>query len=129
MRRSTVIALVGSGASLLIGGGAYLLEHHRNIALASAVERCHAEAVEIAKNPDAFDFEMICAPSELASGPALKGVQAEVAAANAATFDSVRWIAGAFVLFAISALPWVWYFLLRRIAEVRAAIAGSPPAG
>jgi hypothetical protein len=27
----------------------------------------------------------------------------------------------------LGALPWAWYFLLRRIAELRAAISGHPP--
>ena len=33
------------------------------------------------------------------------------------------------VIAVLSALPWLWYFLLRRIAELRAAIGGKPPSG
>jgi uncharacterized membrane protein len=32
------------------------------------------------------------------------------------------------VIAVLGALPWAWYFLLRRIAELRAAIGGNPPA-
>jgi hypothetical protein len=34
----------------------------------------------------------------------------------------------AIVVLAVLATPWLWYFLLRRIAELRAAILGNPPA-
>jgi hypothetical protein len=33
------------------------------------------------------------------------------------------------VIAILGALPWAWYFLLRRIAELRAAVSGNPPSG
>lgn len=33
----------------------------------------------------------------------------------------------ALALFGLSAMPWLWYALLRRIAELRAAVGGNPP--
>ena len=33
----------------------------------------------------------------------------------------------AWVIGTLGVLPWAWYFLLRRIAELRAAIGGKPP--
>ena len=33
----------------------------------------------------------------------------------------------AVVMLAMLATPWLWYFLLRRIAELRVAILGKPP--
>jgi hypothetical protein len=30
---------------------------------------------------------------------------------------------------AVLAAPWLWYFLLRRVAELRSAISGDPPSG
>jgi hypothetical protein len=46
----------------------------------------------------------------------------------------VAHVAGLFRLIAaiiavLGALPWVWYFLLRRVAELRAAAGGNPPTG
>lgn len=38
------------------------------------------------------------------------------------------WFVAAIVAI-LGALPWAWYFLLRRIAELRAAIGGNPPKG
>jgi hypothetical protein len=41
-----------------------------------------------------------------------------------------RWPKLAAAIVAIlGALPWAWYFLLRRVAELRAAIGGKPPSG
>jgi len=41
-----------------------------------------------------------------------------------------RWSRTASAIIAIlCAIPWMWYFLLRRVSELRAAIAGMPPNG
>lgn len=145
MRRSTQILLVGLGLSLLIGGWAYLLERHKDNVLAAAVERCHSEdkanrtkadqdlKARGKQNSNPYDDlpedAMVCLPSDLQSLPGLTGLQAEIVAANAASFNSEPWIYRACLLFAISAIPWTWYFLLRRIAELRSAISGKPPIG
>lgn len=48
----------------------------------------------------------------------------------AAISRSKRWpMRGAAVIAILGALPWAWYFLLRRVAELRAAIGGKPPSG
>ena len=36
-------------------------------------------------------------------------------------------LSAALLVLGFSAMPWLWYFLLRRIAELRAAISGKPP--
>jgi hypothetical protein len=33
----------------------------------------------------------------------------------------------ALILVCVGLMPWAWYFLLRRIAELRGAITGKPP--
>ena len=66
-----------------------------------------------------------------ANAPLVRGIHGEVVEAHRAVTASkllpVRQIA--FVVFVLGALPWAWYFLLRRIAELRAAISGNPPTG
>ncbi len=49
---------------------------------------------------------------------------------EAAGSTSENWShVAAAVIAILGALPWAWYFLLRRIAELRAAISGDPPSG
>jgi hypothetical protein len=74
--------------------------------------------------------ELVCDGAELQSaGPAyLASYQSELLAAHEATTSSKPWPnLIALVLLAIGATPWLWYFLLRRIAELRSAISGKPP--
>jgi len=60
-------------------------------------------------------------------GPDLpKGVQAEIVSVQRAIGDSSGWpyiLAG--LIFVLTGLPWAWYFLLRRIRELRDAILGK----
>jgi hypothetical protein len=129
MRRSTAILLAGSGLSIVIGGGAYLIERQRSQALDAAIERCHAESIA-SKDYKELHFQMDCSPADLfLDDPPFVDVQAEVVGAEAKQFQSRLWLQGALVLFGISALPWLWYTLLRRIAELRAAVSGKPPNG
>jgi hypothetical protein len=138
MRRSTVILLAGFGLSAVIGSGAYISESRESAALSTALKRCPAEFAEEvrsslppgytldASNPE--QDELACAPWSLRTtqGP-LTNAQRRVVAADAGQEKAQLWFQGALLLFGISAGPWAWYFLLRRIAELRAAISGKPP--
>jgi hypothetical protein len=56
------------------------------------------------------------------------GVQREILDAHQAVVASKAWpLPAVLTLFAVGVIPWLWYFLLRRIAELRAAIGGKPP--
>ena len=71
--------------------------------------------------------EMICDVSEL-QGLKLVGLQAKMISAHRATLRFSQWpVPAAFILLIAGAVPWLWYFLLRRIAELRSAIGGKPP--
>jgi hypothetical protein len=72
---------------------------------------------------------LVCDRHELKNdaGAKLVGLQAEIVAAHDATFDPRPWFYASLYLSAASAVPWVWYFLLRRVAEVKAAVSGNPP--
>lgn len=57
----------------------------------------------------------------------LEPVQAQILAAEAKS-KPYRWpVRAALIVALLSALPWLWYFLLRRIAELRGAFTGKPP--
>jgi len=71
--------------------------------------------------------EMICDATEL-QDLATTGLQAAMVEAQRVTISSKQWpVTAALILLSVGAIPWLWYFLLRRIAELRSAIAGKPP--
>jgi hypothetical protein len=72
-----------------------------------------------------------CDPQVLATATDVRWVYADLLAADRAVAEarSVPFRLAALAIAVVSALPWGWYFLLRRIAELRAAIGGNPPAG
>jgi hypothetical protein len=56
------------------------------------------------------------------------GIQSDIQKARAATRSSSTWpLPTAAIILGISLLYWGWYFFLRRIGELRAAVGGSPP--
>jgi hypothetical protein len=58
----------------------------------------------------------------------LIGIQAKILDVSRAVRSSRSWpLPIALALFGLSAMPWLWYALLRRIGELRAAIGGNPP--
>jgi hypothetical protein len=71
--------------------------------------------------------ELICDVGEL-QGPKFVGLQATMVSAHRATLGSSQWpVPLALILLSVGSVPWFWYFLLRRIAELRSAIGGKPP--
>jgi hypothetical protein len=51
-----------------------------------------------------------------------------VTAAHRAARTSLAWTKRvALLLLGVAVAPWVWYFVLRRAAELGAAISGKPP--
>jgi hypothetical protein len=65
---------------------------------------------------------------DIAAAFAPVGIQADIVKAHQAVAASEAWpIPAALVLLGIGATPWLWYFLLRRIAELRSAMGGKPP--
>ena len=72
---------------------------------------------------------LICEPADLVgmerTGKPLKGIQAQVAALQRDLSNSESWpVPAAIAILFPFVVPWVWYFLLRRIRELRDAIAG-----
>jgi hypothetical protein len=66
---------------------------------------------------------------EIGDAGDLKPVQMQILVAEAKS-KYYDWPArAAWVVALLSAVPWLWYFLLHRIAELRGAITGNPPDG
>ena len=73
-----------------------------------------------------FSGKATCDPVELAKSDGYSGVQGQLAAAER---DVLRWanwpqISG-IATSLMCCFPWLWYFFLRRIRELREAIAGK----
>ena len=73
-----------------------------------------------------FSGKAICDPVELARSDGYPGIQGQLAAAER---DVLRWanwpqISG-IAISLMCCFPWLWYFFLRRIRELREAILGK----
>jgi hypothetical protein len=129
-------------AKLLIGGiiaGAliYGLGEMNMFRLGRRVQElqraCVAETEAEAKKQGAlsalasiFSGKMTCDPVELARSDGYTGIQGQLAAAER---DVLRWAnwpqISSIAIPVVCSLPWLWYFFLRRIRELREAIAGK----
>jgi len=73
-----------------------------------------------------FSGKMTCDPVELARSDGYTGIQGQLAAAER---DVLRWAnwpqISAIAIPLLCSLPWLWYFFLRRIRELREAILGK----
>jgi hypothetical protein len=83
-------------------------------------------SLDVQMNQSIFSGKMTCDPLELARSGSYPGIQGQLAAAER---DVLRWaswpqISGIAIPLMCS-LPWLWYFFLRRIRELREAIVGK----
>jgi hypothetical protein len=94
---------------------------------------CVAETEAEAKKQGAFSSltnifsgKAICDPVELARSDGYTGIQGQLAAAER---DVLRWANWPTILsvplLLMCSLPWLWYFFLRRVRELRNAIVGK----
>ena len=82
---------------------------------------------ELAKK---FGGDVLCDPVELMrmqdSTQSASGITAQLVLAQKDLWAAQRWpLPAASVLLGLSALPWFWYFFLRRVREFCGAIAGK----
>jgi hypothetical protein len=123
-RRSTWILLGGISAAVVVLAAGQMNTHR----LKGQAERVHAARVAcITGVPiEALDKPDVVATLEKAEDDCLKNVGT---APDPETIGrSERWSRVAAATIAIvSGLPWAWYFLLRRVAELGAAFSGNPP--
>ncbi|MGH8120604.1 MAG: hypothetical protein ACRESK_08330 [Gammaproteobacteria bacterium] len=122
--------LTGTSLALLIFIGGYLTSIYDSSQITSLVEKCKTETAEAPKGPwlEYQKAPLVCDPGELTRGglDGVEGIQKEIVAAqlNAGrTFNNA--IIVAIIVFVLLSAPYAWYFLLRRIRELRDAIAGK----
>jgi hypothetical protein len=131
--RSTKILIGGIFAGALTYGVGELNTHRLEEKVRQLQQTCIAEQKAEGKNQGAlsalasmFTGKPTCDPVELAASNSYSGVQAELAAAER---DRQGWSSwppiAAMAVAIVSCLPWLWYFILRRIRELREAIVGK----
>jgi len=133
MNKPSTVLLGGAICSALIVGARFANTYR----LESIVRQLEAQCVEEAKRDISTPrWVSVCKAGELIKARELvklesttfssEGTQAQIVAAQHNLRNSEDWpFALAAIVFIISAVPWGWYFLLRRIRELRDAIAGK----
>ena len=128
MDKPTKIFLGGVICAAIIAAVGFANTHR----LESKVRDLEALCVEEGKlGPQEKGWKAACDAEDLAeierqTGPILKGIAGRVLAARREALASKGQLfpAAAGVL-VFSGVPWVWYFLLRRIRELRDSISGK----
>ena len=89
--------------------------------------KCVSDGRKEASRPDyPRSWELICDPTELGQGAqSLVGVQQELVNEQRALWRWERLTPLAVGIGGVLALPWAWYFVLRRVRELRDAIMGK----
>jgi hypothetical protein len=128
MDKPAKILLGGTICAAIIAAVGFANTHR----LESKLRNLEAECVEEGKGDklESGRFKLVCDAESLVdlerNSESSVGIQARVAAAKRQVLASESWpyILAAGVL-VFSGLPWTWYFLLRRIRELRDAIIGK----
>lgn len=135
MRTTTKVLLGGlTCAALIVGAGRWRAGRiaDRTTAL---VEECKANPYpwkqfeDAPAPPQGYVIDpLVCDPDKLVVLGVNEGLQGRIVDAHFASLaaDEAPWF-WAGVVAALSAIPWAWYFLLRRLGEIRSALAGNPP--
>lgn len=124
MKQANKIFLSGAICAVIVASGQFVY----NSWLEHDVRQLEIDCIREGKQER---FPLLCDGEEIeklqSHGPAV-GIQAKLLAAHRelrqARFNP-DFLTIAFVVFTVSAVPWLWYFLLRRLRELRNVIAGS----
>jgi hypothetical protein len=121
----TKFLIVGIIFAALVFGGGHALTWYFEMKLSDAVAKCEADSRSNAV-PVEERGKAVCDPKLLAILNEDAKDLGEIANLDHQKRDTAEWTIGitaALVLF--STLPWTWYFLLRRIRELRDSVAGQ----
>jgi hypothetical protein len=123
MDRQTKYLLVGTTLAVLILTGGYATSVYDNSQLSSLVEKCKSEAAQAPNGKG-----LVCDPNILTKlvGDDDAGIQKQIVeslSTSGRSFNDAKVIA--LFVFLLFSSPYAWYFLLRRLREVRDAVTGK----
>jgi hypothetical protein len=130
MSQPVKIFFIGTLCAALIAAVGFLNTYYLESKLRTLESECvHDKSKEEGKQNE-LDFSrygtLVCDAKELSDMRELKGIQAQIAKIQNDIRSSKKWPYSIGVLVLLfSAIPWSWYFLLRRIREIRDVIAGK----
>jgi len=128
MSKPAKIFFLGVVVGLIVLAVGYTLDKREQSALDSLIAKCKTETMGAPKGPwQKFqDVPLVCEPAELLIYPDIIGVQKEVRQSYLGRGDYFFWSQLLAVLvLGVFALPYAWYFLMRRIRELVEAITGK----
>ena len=119
---------IGLIAAVACFGAGRIIVMRADTHLKSLVATCHDESERAQHSNTNVPWEkdpLVCDPRELASIGAPVGIQAQIASAygRLLSLRQWTWLVPAAIA-AASAIPFLWYFLLRRIRELSGAVIG-----
>jgi hypothetical protein len=134
MARPTKLVFMGLLLAGVIGIAGWLNLLRLEANLRTSVENCQREAKADALTPKAKEFDLVldCEPGSLTADSFKvgyvrpRGAQGEIVDAQRALWNHSidAYAIAAISVFFFCAIPWCWYFLLRRLREVSDAIRG-----
>jgi hypothetical protein len=122
--RPAKIFAIGAGLAILTVVSGYVTKLTDEANVASLVARCNAEAKSTGVPPWS-SAPLVCEPSELSRLTSGDGVaiQKQIVDAYSTVGDAYHTsVIAAILLFLRCSIPFAWYFFLRRIRELFAAI-------
>jgi len=136
MGKPMKILIVGLALGVAVAGSGVVNTHRLQAKLDELRTICIAEGEKEAMVPGnyaalaaKYGGKSLCDPVELShsnSGSEPSGVQGQLVKTHHELLGSEQWpiLLGATITLLL-AVPWIWYFLLRRIKEIREAITGK----
>ena len=133
MEKPTKILIAGLALGAAVAAGGVVNTHRLQAKLEELRTACIAEGEKEATVPGSdaalaaqYGGKSLCDPVELTrsnSGIEPPGVQGQLEKTHHEFLDSEQWpvLLGAAITLLL-AVPWIWYFLLRRLKEIREAI-------
>ena len=130
--KPTKVLIGGIVTSALVYGAGELNTHRLEQKVQRLQQACIAEQNAAEKKQDAlsalariFTFKPSCDPAELARSAGYTAVQEQLGTTERELLHWDSWcLIAATGIAVMSCLPWLWYFFLRRIRELREAIGG-----
>lgn len=124
------LKVMGIGALLAVGilVVGYVLQQRQLAEVDALVAQCKGEHLNKPAGPlkNWQQAPLVCEPHKLLLAPNRTATQNEIVAASREAYDiadSAIWIA--VIIFGLSALPFLWLFLLNRIRELGNAVRGK----